>query len=206
MPDSVWTRLIEILKDKIPFESGLSDSEVNRVEAEFSFRFPEDLHDFLQAGLPVGKGFPNWRHESADSIRERLANPLEGVLFDVEHNGFWLDEWGHRPDTLADAQSIVRRLVASAPTLIPIYMHRMMPDRPQLPGNPVFSVHQTDIIYYGADLRDYLLHEFLADEDVCAWPVPDSVRKIDFWDINRFLKVRWAKGYAAFDNRKGLLP
>ena len=29
-----------------------------------------------------------------------------------------------------------------------------------LAGNPVFSVHQTDIIYYGCDLWDYFLNEF----------------------------------------------
>ena len=36
----------------------------------------------------------------------------------------------------------------------------MMPDRPQLNGNPIFSIHQTDMIYYGFDLDDYFRHEF----------------------------------------------
>jgi hypothetical protein len=36
----------------------------------------------------------------------------------------------------------------------------MIPDDPHLEGNPVFSVHQADIIYYGHDLEDYLRHEF----------------------------------------------
>ena len=35
----------------------------------------------------------------------------------------------------------------------------MMPDRPHLNGNPVLSVYQTDIVYYGFDLDDYLRHE-----------------------------------------------
>ena len=29
-----------------------------------------------------------------------------------------------------------------------------------MPGNPVFSVHQTDIIVYGDNLWDYIDHEF----------------------------------------------
>jgi hypothetical protein len=59
-----------------------------------------------------------------------------------------------------------------------------------VPGNPVFSVHQTDIIYYGVDLRDYLIHEFLARENVGVWPIPASVRRVPFWDIEQFLSVR----------------
>jgi hypothetical protein len=207
VPDSVWTQLVDILKDRgVPFEAGLSDAEADGVEAELGFRFPSDLRDFLRAGLPVGEGFPNWRREDRESLRERLAGPVEGVLFDVGHNGFWLDDWGPRPPSLGEAQAAVRRLVAAAPVLVPVYSHRMMPDRPHVAGNPIFSVHQTDIIYYGTDLRDYLIHEFLADKDVGVWPIPDSVRRIEFWDIERFLSVRWSRGYAAFDNRKGVLP
>lgn len=203
----MWKTLVTILRDLgIPFEAGLTESEIQDAERSFHFGFPPDLRAFLQAGLPVGKGFPNWRSESTDSLHERMRAPLEGILFDVEHNGFWLPEWGARPGRLEDANAVVEKLVAAAPVLVPIYQHRMIPDRPHQPGNPVFSVHQTDIIYYGADLRDYLIHEFLTRADVGLWPIPDSVRKIEFWDIERFWKVRWSQGSAVFDNRKGILP
>jgi hypothetical protein len=205
--DSIWNQLVSILRDRgVPFEEGLSDTDADRVEAEFGFRFPPDLREFLGAGVPVGEGFPDWRRESRDSLNERLSVPVDGVLFDVEHNGFWLDEWGPQPVTLAEAQTLVRRLVASAPMLVPVYKHRMIPDRPHVSGNPVFSVHQTDIIYYGADLPDYLIHEFLVDKGIGIWPIPDATRRIEFWDIERFQEVRWSRGYAAFDNRRGVLP
>ena len=74
------------------------------------------------------------------------------------------------------------------------------------PGNPVFSLHQTDIIYYGVDLRDYLIHEFFAREDVGVWPIPETVRRIRFWEVERFLSVRWAAGACVFDNSEGDLP
>jgi hypothetical protein len=87
--------------------------------------------------------------------------------------------------------------------LIPIYRHRMMPDEPLSPGNPVFSVHQTDIIHYGFDLADYLRCEFnLPGRE----PWPTQVRTIRFWDIERFQDVRWREDFVAFDNRRGVLP
>ncbi|MCI0380890.1 MAG: hypothetical protein L0215_25180 [Gemmataceae bacterium] len=207
MSDSIWPQFVQVLAELgLPFDNGLTDSELARIECDFFFQFPPDLRAFLQAGLPIGDGFPNWRSESQESLAQRLAIPVEGILFDIEYNAFWLSEWGTRPESVEDAKEMARKLVAAAPVLIPVYLHRMMPDRPHEPGNPVFSVHQTDIIYYGIDLRDYLIHEFFCRQDVGIWPISDTVRAIEFWDIKRFLEVRWARGYAVFDNRSGVLP
>jgi hypothetical protein len=88
-------------------------------------------------------------------------------------------------------------LVAAAPRLIPIFMHRMMPDEPHAAGNPVFSVLQGDIICYGFDLADYFRHDFdLGDRK----PWPEDIRPIRFWDVGRFQAVRWAHGTCEFDN------
>ncbi|WP_254510381.1 SMI1/KNR4 family protein [Anatilimnocola floriformis] len=206
MPNPVWQKLVDQLRAcGIAFAAGLTDAEVSSVESEFGFRFPPDLREFLQTALPVSDGFPNWRSGSRDALRKWLAVPREGVLFDIEYNAFWLDEWGPRPNTLDQALEMIRPILAAAPMLIPVYKHRMLPERPHLAGNPVFSVHQTDIIYYGADLCDYLQREFLRKQDA-QWSIPDSLRQIDFWDIERFQDVRWSRGYAVFDNRSGTLP
>jgi hypothetical protein len=136
-------------------------------------------------------------------LRDWLDLPRDGILFDVEHNGFWLEEWGPRPRTLAEAGYRVNELVAAAPKLIPVYGHRMIPDDPHESGNPVFSVHQTDIIHYGFDLADYLRHGFnLPGRE----PWADQVRPIRFWDIDRFQEVRWAGGSCVFDNSGEELP
>jgi hypothetical protein len=42
---------------------------------------------------------------------------------------------------------------------------RYLPSEPLLGGNPVFSVHQTDIIFYGCDLRDYVWNEFAPQDE-----------------------------------------
>ncbi len=207
MKDRMWHQMVETLEETgVRFDRGLSDTEISGVEATFRFRFPPDLGAFLRAGLPISQGFPNWRDEPEASLQERLSLPLEGILFDIEHNGFWLAEWGSRPSAINEAKAIVSELVAAAPVLIPIYVHRMIPDRPHDYANPVFSVHQTDIICYGCDLRDYIVHEFLSRPELGVWPVSDSVKKIEFWNIDRFQAVRWSRGPVIFDNRRGLLP
>lgn len=185
-----WSELIGLLKGVKPshsFAEGLSDAEIYCVEKTYAFEFPPDLRAFLQTALPFGPRFPNWRFPEDTSIRKQFDFPLQGILFDVEH-GVWLPEWGQRPEQVADAKALVEKLVKKAPRLIPVYGHRMIPDRPSLAGNPILSVYQTDIIYYGFDLDDYLRHEFgLSGRK----PWPSAIQPIEFWDVDRWQDVRW---------------
>lgn len=187
----------------IEFDPGLTNAEVRETESRFGFRFPPDLREFLQTALPRGPRFPDWRSGNEEEIREWLDEPRRGILFDIEHNGFWLPEWGPVPGSLAEAFRIASELVAAAPRLIPICGHRMMPDEPHLPGNPVFSVHQTDIIVYGPDLETYLRLDFHLESRGMESQSPVPIR---FWDIGRFQEVRWEDGSCVFDNSKGVLP
>jgi hypothetical protein len=199
-----WLDIIEQVRSRgIDFAPGLSDAEVASVERRFGFRFPPDLCALLQAGLPQGEELPDWRSGSEEQLREWLDMPRQGVFFDIENNGFWLPEWGPRPKAIQEALQLAERLLVAAPKLIPIWGHRMIPDDPHLEGNPIFSVHQTDIIYYGHDLEDYLRHEFeLSGRE----PWSENLRPIRFWEIERFQEVRWANGPCVFDNRRGILP
>lgn len=188
----------------IKFDPGLTDAEVEKVEKRFGFQFPVDLKAFLQLALPVGEKFPNWRSSENEKLIKWLDQPRQGVEFDVLHNNFWLDEWGPRPKTLEEVEKIINKLLKSAPILIPIYAHRMMSCEPNISGNPVFSVHQTDIIHYGFDLLDYLKHEFKV---LVREPYPERVREIRFWNIERFQEVRWGDdGSCEYDNSGGMLP
>jgi hypothetical protein len=182
--------LIELLKNansSVSFSEGLTDSEIMRAEETYEFRFPLDLRNFLQTALPRSFPFPDWRSPDDSRIREMLDWPLHGVLFDVERNDFWLPEWGLRPSRIEEAKAVAKEYVSRAPRLIPVYSHRMMPDRPHQAGNPVLSVYQTDIIYYGFDLDDYFRHEFgLPGRN----PWPSEVRPIEFWDVDRWQNLR----------------
>lgn len=175
--------LIEILKEKgIAFEKGLDLQEYGKIEALYGIKFPPDLKEFLTIGLPVSKGFVNWRDMSEaniESIRERLNWPLDGVIFDVENNVFWYSKWGCKPKKIEDAIEICKYEIKKVPKLIPIFSHRYIPSQPHESCNPVFSVYQTDIIYYGENLTDYLKREF----NVADYRDVDSkaIKEIRFW-------------------------
>ncbi|AQS68941.1 hypothetical protein [Streptomyces pactum] len=152
------------------FEPGLTDAEFTRIEREYGFEFADDHRAFLAAGLPVNtppedgqtwsRPWPEWRDGDRDSWRRQLDWPVEGVLLDVEHNGFWYEGWGERPADAATALGTARHHLAEAPVLVPVYAHRYLPAGRGHFGHPVLSMWQTDIIYYGLDLVDYLHKEF----------------------------------------------
>jgi len=131
----------------------------------------------LSAALPISEGFPKWRSAEEEELEIALDWPMEGICFDIAHSAFWLGEWGARPLDVDEACMLARELIADAPTLIPIYRHRYIPDEPARDGNPVFSVYQSDIIYCGCDLGDYLDREFRRPSDHS--PVVDV--HVPFW-------------------------
>lgn len=149
----------------IELDQGLTSEEVELVQQKFGLIFPLDLRQLLQRALPASPGFCNWRHalqsqKVADSIFARLNSPLEGIQFDIKNNGFWVAGWGRKPATTTEQFAVANQQLSTYPQLIPIYSHRYIPSQPNIEGNPVFSVYQTDIIYYGYDLPSYLANEF----------------------------------------------
>lgn len=153
---------------------GLTEAEFARIERDHGFEFADDHRAFLAAGLPVNTPFveekgvshawkepwPDWRDGDPDDLRRRLDRPVDGVLFDIENNGFWHDTWGERPTEIAEALVTASLRLARTPKLVPVYAHRFLPSGRGTHGHPVLSMWQTDIIYYGTDLVDYLHQEF----------------------------------------------
>ena len=163
---------------RLAFDAGLTDDEIVRTERQYAFTFPPDLRAFLQTALPKGDGFPDWRGGNRAQLGTWLDSPKEGVLFDVEEDDFWFEGWGVKPTSRNDALRAAGRFLDKVPRLIPIYGHRMMPCQPIEAGNPVLSIHQTDIICYGFDLEDYLRHEF---DLPGRKPWPETARTVPFW-------------------------
>ncbi|HKG90535.1 MAG TPA: hypothetical protein VKA84_01515 [Gemmatimonadaceae bacterium] len=178
---SEWSRELALLRRAgVALEPGLSEAELRAAERRVGVPFPPDLRALLATAMPAGGRFPNWRAPDAPKIAEQLAWPLEGMRFDIEHNTFWWPAWGPRPAALADAFEVARARVAEAPALIPLYGHRYLPAEPCEAGNPVLSVYQTDIIYYGTNLHSYFALELdpLVHYASLPW---DDVRPVRFW-------------------------
>lgn len=160
---------------------GLDDGQIANIEDEWGLRFPPDYRLFLShlhaldrpmrfwdqvsPAEPTKRlprdvpAFCNWLIE-ADCVCDRYDFVVEGLQFDVENANLWRPSWGACPSTVEERAQRVREVVAQAPKLIPVFSHRFLLAQPCRASNPVFSIYQSDIIIYGADLHDYFLNEF----------------------------------------------
>lgn len=177
------SHIVNTLKEKgVEFTTGLKEKEIDEIEKLYNIRFPPDLKEFIMFALPISDGFVNWidtSKENVESITNRLNWPLEGIIFDIEHDEFWMNDWGEKPSTLIGAVNVATMHYNKAPKLIPIYFHRYIPSNPLEKGNPIMSVYQTDIIYYGEHLLSYFLVEFDFKEhkDIDF----KNIKRIPFW-------------------------
>jgi hypothetical protein len=186
MPDrDQWMQFLDGALRHVRGESapGLSDRELGAVEAAVGVKLPTELRIMLQLPQPLGRSWRDWRPDPAAVWATWRAYVTDGLVFDVAHNGFWDRGWGARPAGALDREAITRRQAETLPRLFPVYGHRGLAIEPVLgldsaDGNPVFSVHQTDVIYYGNDLADWFNHEY-------GVPLPDwaatEPRRIPFW-------------------------
>lgn len=156
----------------------LSEADISRVEKKWQLEFPPDYRLFLSVLHTVDRhplarrwltgdrselidsvSFPDWLSDDA-VIKDRLAWPLQGLMFDLKNNDLWLAAWGPKPPELKDRQLKLAHEHSKSPRLVPVFGHRYLLAQPCQAGNPVLSIYQADIIIYGATLRDYFLNEF----------------------------------------------
>jgi len=172
-------RVIEHLqRAQVPVAEGLSDRELDRIEATFAFTFPADLKAILQQGLPVGAGFPDWRRTTGKNLeqqqlRTRIELPCAGLLEEVALGRFWWKTWGQRPpaEMNSDAVDIAAAALRASPMLIPIFGHCYIPCSPNLVGNPIFFVYQKVVLYCGYDLADFFDRELFLLVHTCMTPL-----------------------------------
>lgn len=176
--------VISILKrNDIRLKPGMTEAQIEQAQGHYQTEFPLALKCLLMTVLPVSPPFYDWTDYSMKNearIKSYLNRPLEGMLFDIEHNGFWLaEQWGTKPETLAECLAIAETNIKQMPKLIPIYSHRYLANLGDDLLSPVLSIHQTDIIYYGKDLWDYFAVEFAVKryEDIDF----SGVNMIPFW-------------------------
>jgi hypothetical protein len=188
------------------WQRGFSDEQLDGAQRRWGVEFPEEYRTFLRVlGTPTkptfragfrgsnlvasdGPSFYDWT-QNDNVITDACNAPLNGVLFDIEENGFWLANWGDRPESKEQRCTHITRLVDASPKLVPVIGHRYLAHAPAAPERyVVLSVMQTDIITYGTDLRTFLLHELsglvgtgISYQQSVAGITDDMIRSIAFW-------------------------
>jgi hypothetical protein len=158
---------------------GYSRFEIDDIQAHWGLCFPPDLIDLLLEYRPLldGPSSFDWILSDPGMIQRLLDWPFDAFWFDVVHKGVWWSTWGDKPASLDGQRAWLKTVFARVPKLIPLFGHRFIPEAPYERGNPVFSVYQTDVIYYGANLQDWLDRERDA-YDKKPWP---QIKAIPFW-------------------------
>jgi hypothetical protein len=159
--------------------NGYTAAELDEAQQRFGLAFPPDLLDLFEGQRVFGERGYDWMRDH-ERIADALKWPLDGILFDVEEAGLWWPEWGERPATRDERAAIVADVVGKAPKLIPLMDHRYLPQEPNVAGNPIFSVYQSDIIMYGTDLANWMRKEI---DPTFQAKAKSEVREIEFWSL-----------------------
>lgn len=201
------TAPMERWERNLKWVGGQSPEQIDRMEKIWKCKFPPDYKLFLGTlfGLNNKKEsfvfnkknerikiktpiFNNWLKDG-DTIRDYQRGVFHGILFDIENNNLWLPGWGKKPKSRVLRKRRLRELLLKAPKVIPILERRFLLIEPCRAENPVFSIHQSDIVVYGPTLRTYLLNEFF---DVLAINIDpewekefkrkrDFIKNVPFW-------------------------
>ena len=189
------------------WKPGMSQAEIDAVEQSFGAEFPEDYRGFLATlnaatkpaiwylfkgdtlhPAPARHVFTDWTDGQGD-IKRALDGVVSGVLFDVERNALWLDEWGERPNEKSARADLVTSLITSAPKLIPLHSHRFLIAGLDLEPSPVVSIMQSDVIFYAesieaclaADFPDLALGLELPETAIDQTAYLRTLRAVPFW-------------------------
>lgn len=133
---------------------GLRPEEFDAIEERWGFRFAEDHRAFLTGGLPVGVGWVDWRSTEVHPLRNALNWPIDGLRFDVEHNGFWHPQWPARPTAMPEALALAEMALQRAPQLVPLHGTYYLPAGGA--AHPVLDVFRSSVTPLGADLPDWI--------------------------------------------------
>ena len=178
----MYSDIIEKMKScGVEFSTGLSESDLRRIENVYGIRFPRVLREFYANGVPRAVwvyDFPQWQdfsEKNVSSIIERINAPYEWVLADLKRDR-WLSRSGVRPDTDEEIESVFAEKIKSAPVMIPVCGHRYVPLIDGIDDPPVISIVGCDSIFYGSSLEDYLRREFNMETDDM-----DECAHVPFW-------------------------
>lgn len=180
------------------WRGGISDSDLEIVEAMFGVRLPAAYRHFLGTlhtpDPPLASAriqgfeivqveerlFPDWTGATTPLLGA-LERPLRRLLQAVE-SGRWHPAWGERPDDDRRREHRVRSLVAAAPRLIPFAGEHYLAAVRGAADGPIVSVRGADVAVVAPDVRRGLLLELGLAEEGGAGASPEAVAdRVPFW-------------------------
>lgn len=175
------TELVDWLRtqDDCVLTPGLSEAELDRVERVLELTIPPLWRAVLGEACPVTRPgshghYPDWRLGDEAAIRDMVDAPVDGLLFDVEHNDFWWHAWGAAPGPIDERLALARRRLAEVPRLTPLRGHRYV--GPQ-DDSPVFSIVQADLYIPALSLADIPAGRSQDAMPAEQWPIGS----VPFW-------------------------
>ena len=145
-----------LIEKKIKISNGMSEKEIKKVEKIYQIVFPKDYKEILKEFV---LDCNNWRDISEKNIsylKDKINAPIEGIIFDIENNGFWMNEFGNKPKNIQERVNIFLKYIEknNIPKLIPILNNTYM-ICDENSEYPIVSVIQKDIIILSNNLINY---------------------------------------------------
>ena len=145
-----------LIEKKIKISNGMSEKEIKKVEKIYQIVFPKDYKEMLKEFV---LDCNNWRDISEKNIsylKDKINAPIEGIIFDIENNGFWMNEFGNKPKNIQERVNIFLKYIEknNIPKLIPILNNTYMIGD-ENSEYPIVSVIQKDIIILSNNLINY---------------------------------------------------
>jgi hypothetical protein len=205
-------------KARTVLDRGLTEGEVRDAEEIYEIGFSSEHRELLKTRLPIGPGWPDWRHGERETLRRWIRTPIDGILADVGDGDFWWRHWGERPIDSDEAVAVARERFDSLPQLIPLWSHKFVPSlRRDLIEYPVFSVGSGyDIQFFARSVKHFFNVAFAGDPieetnyrtrmRLGEWKWPASILarstevRLIFSDLERYLVPFWSD--LSLDGRK----
>jgi hypothetical protein len=122
--------------------------------------------------------FPDWRLRDIPATQRLVDGPVEGLLFDVEQNGFWWRSWGVAPEAIENRSAKARTELAQVPKLTPLWNHLYAGSTDD---SPVFSIVQADLSVPALTLVAMVSESAQSETDLPPEQYP--VGNVPFWRL-----------------------
>lgn len=178
-------------------EDGLTAAELDHAEERFGIVFPPLWRRVLARVHPIGlpkpprgpdgtlrwTAYPDWRLRDEAATRDLIDAPVDGLLFDVEHNDLWWADWGKRPDQVPARRQGAAGHLADVPRLVPLWSHLYVA---ATDDSPVFSIVQADLYVPALSVADLPADRNQGVVPLDDWPIGNT----PFWsDLHAYSQL-----------------